>query len=34
MPIWKKGKDNIIDLDSLAAIVTVSDDGGSSGPTR
>ena len=25
------GKDNIIDLDSLAAIVTVSDDGGSSG---
>lgn len=25
------GKDNIIDLDSLAAVVTVSDDGGSSG---
>ena len=25
------GKDNIVDLDSLAAIVTVSDDGGSSG---
>ena len=27
----EKGKDNILDLDSLAAIVTVSDDGGSSG---
>ena len=31
MPIWEKGKDHLIDLDSLAAIVTVSDDGGSSG---
>ena len=27
----EKGKDHLIDLDSLSAIVTVSDDGGSSG---